>query len=133
MYRAAKLIKSETADCRGKSIRPPSVVYLSLTKTKSLISDKLYWLLRWVIAKPAKEDDDDFSSPEYSNSSDERRIPMLAQDAVHCATHARANMPKHVALGIAVRHMTRSKQLITMLSRMGHSSSYDDVEALDTN
>ena len=29
---------------------------------------------------------------------------MLAQDVVHCATHARANMPKQCdALGIAVR------------------------------
>ena len=133
LYRAAKLIKSDIAGCRGISIRPPSVVDLSLTKAKSLIPDSLYWLLRWVIAKPAKEDDDDFSSPECSNSSDERRILMLAHDVVHCATHARANMPKHVALGIAVRHMTRSKQLITMLSRMGHCSSYDDVEAMDTS
>ena len=58
---------------------------------------------------------------------------MLAQDVEHCATHARASMPKHVALGIAVRHMTRSKQLITMLSRKGHCSSSDDVEAMDTS
>ena len=58
---------------------------------------------------------------------------MLAQDVEHCATHARASMPKHVALGIAVRHMTRSKQLITMLSRKGHCSSSDDVEAMETS
>ena len=58
---------------------------------------------------------------------------MLAQDVEHCATHARASMPKHVALGIAVRHMTRSKQVITMLSRKGHCSSSDDVEAMDTS
>ena len=58
---------------------------------------------------------------------------MLAQDVVHCATHARANMPKNVALGIAVRHITRSKEFIIMLSRMGHFSSYDDVEAMDTS
>ena len=114
-------------------IRPPSVVDLFLTKTKSLIPDSLYWLQRWVIAKPEKEDDDDFSSPECSNSSDERRIMMLAQDVVHCASHARAKMPKHVALGIAVRHMARSKEFITMLSRMGQCSSYDDVEAMDTS
>ena len=56
-------------------------------------------------------------------------------------------MPRHVALGIAVRHTKRSKQLflwfsvriphgggiITMLSRMGQCSSYDDVEAMDTS
>ena len=41
-------------------------------------------------------------------------------------------MPKHVALGIAVRHTKRSKQLITMFSRMGPCSSYDDIEAMDT-
>ena len=115
------------------SIRSPSVVDLSLTKSKSLIPGSLYWLLRWVIAKPEKEDDDDVSSPESSNSSDERRILMLAQDVEHCATHSRASMPKYVALGIAVRHMTRSKQLITMLSRKGHCNSYDDVEAMDTS
>ena len=57
----------------------------------------------------------------------------LAQDVVHCATEARTNMPKHVALGIAVRHTKRSKQLITMFSRMGPCSSYDAIEAMDTS
>ena len=42
-------------------------------------------------------------------------------------------MPKHVALGIAIRHLTRSKQLITMLSRMCHCDSYDEVDAMDTS
>ena len=41
-------------------------------------------------------------SPTEFWSSDERRILTLTQDVVHCATEARANMPKHVALGIAV-------------------------------
>ena len=48
-------------------------------------------------------------SPTEFWSSDERRILTLAQDVVHCATEARANMPKHVALGIAVRHTKRLK------------------------
>ena len=101
LYSAAKLIKSEITDCLCISIRPPSVVDLSLTKAESLIPDSLHWLLRWVIiAKLEKEDDDDFESPSSRNSSDERRILMLAQDVVHCATPARVNMPKHVALGI---------------------------------
>ena len=133
LYRTAKLIKSEINECQGISVRPPNIMDLTLTKSKSVIPDSLDWLLRWVIAKPEKEDEDEFSAPECSNSSDERRVLMLAQDVVHCATHARTNMPKHVALGIAVRHMTRSKQLITMLSRMGHCDSYDDVEATDTS
>ena len=62
LYRAAKLIKSEITDRRGISIRPPSVVDVSLTNAKALIPDTIYWLLRWIIAKPEKENDDDFSS-----------------------------------------------------------------------
>ena len=69
-------------------------------------------------------------SPTEFWSSDERRILTLAQDVVHCATEARAKL--YVALGIAVRHTKRSKQLITMFSRMGPCSSYDDIEAMDT-
>ena len=127
------IVEWHLTDCHGISIRSLNVVDLSLTKAKSLIADSLYWLLRWVIAKPEKEDNDDFSSPECSNSSDEGRILMLAQDVEHCATHARASISKHVALGIAIRHMTMSKQLITMLSRNGHCSSYADVEAMYTS
>ena len=39
LYRAAKLIVLEIADCRGISIRPPSVVDSTLKKAKSLIPD----------------------------------------------------------------------------------------------
>ena len=62
LYRVAKLIKSDITDYRGISVRPPSVVDVSLTNAKALIPDIIYWLQRWIIAKPDKEDDDDFSS-----------------------------------------------------------------------
>ena len=51
----------------------------------------------------------------------------------HCASHSRIKMPKHVSLAISLRHLTGSKQLVTMLSRMGHCSSYDEVEIIDTS
>lgn len=57
---------------------------------------------------------------------------MIAQDIVHSATHGRVKTPKHVALGMSVRHITGSKQLITLLNRMGHCSSYEEIEAVDT-
>ena len=84
----------------------------------------------WVTAKPEKEGENEFSSPEYSNSSDERLVLIMVQNV---AAHVRTNMPKHVTLVIAVRHMTRWKPLINMLRRMGHRDSYDDVEAMDTS
>ena len=64
-------------------------------------------------------------------AADERKIIMLAQDILHCSSHGKIKTPKHVSLGVAVRHMTGSKDLITLLNRIGHSSSYDEVQAID--
>jgi len=67
------------------------------------------------------------------NETDERRIVMTCQDIVHCTSHARVKLPKHISLAIAVRHLKGSKQLITLLNRMGHCSSYEEVEMVDTS
>lgn len=48
-------------------------------------------------------------------------------------THARVKLPKHVSLAISVRHLTGSKQMITLLNRMGHCCSYEEVELVDTS
>ena len=42
-------------------------------------------------------------------------------------------MPKYTALGMPVHHMTRSKQLVTILSRMGHCESYKEMQAMETS
>ena len=34
---------------------------------------------------------------------------------------------------MSIHHLTGSKQLVTMLNRMGHCVSYDDVEVMDTS
>ena len=33
---------------------------------------------------------------------------------------------------MAIRHLTGCKQLVVLLNRMGHSSSYDEMRAVDT-
>ena len=41
-------------------------------------------------------------------------------------------MPKHVALGLTMRHMTGSSILICILNRFGHPVSHSDVLERDT-
>ena len=132
LYRVAKLIKGDITDCQGIPIRPPNLHDLTLISARSLIPESLYWILRWIISNPSSEEDE-FTSPRCNSKTDEKRILMLAQDVVHCASHSRIKMPKHVSLAISLRHLTGSKQLVTMLSRMGHCSSYDEVEIIDTS
>jgi len=51
---------------------------------------------------------------------------------VHCLSHGRIKLPKHVGLAMAVRHITGSKEIVTILNRLGHCSSYDEIERVDT-
>ena len=34
---------------------------------------------------------------------------------------------------MSVRHLTGSKQIVTMLNRMGNCSSYDEIESVDSS
>ena len=67
-----------------------------------------------------------------SIAADERRVLCLAQDLIHCASRGQVKLPKHVGLAMSVRHMTGSEQLVSILNRMGHCSSYDEIERMDT-
>ena len=58
---------------------------------------------------------------------------MLGQDIVQCSADGRVKTPKHASLAMSVRNQTGSKQLITMLNRMGHCYSYDETEVIDTS
>ncbi|KAK3785076.1 hypothetical protein RRG08_012626 [Elysia crispata] len=41
-------------------------------------------------------------------------------------------MPKHILLGVSVRHLTGSSQLIHILNRFGHTISYSAILEIET-
>ena len=49
---------------------------------------------------------------------------MIAQDIVSLGSIGKIKAPNHVDLAMSVHHLTGSKELITVLSRMGNCSSY---------
>lgn len=67
------------------------------------------------------------------SEADERHICAIAQDIIHATTHGRVKTSKHVGLAMSVRHRTGSKQVITLLKRLGHCSSYDVTEIMDSS
>ena len=64
---------------------------------------------------------------------DERQVLSIAQDIVHCCTNGRVKLPKHTSLAMCVYHLTSSRNLVTLLNRMGHCCSYDEMQAVDTS
>lgn len=136
VYSVAQIIRGEISQCKGIKLQPLNVDDLSLHNSKALLPRSLYWFLRWVITgEDYKGGSDGFceTGEPCSNLADERKIIMTGQDLLHCASHARVKLPKHVSLAISVRHLTGSKQMITLLNRMGHCCSYEEVELVDTS
>ena len=62
----------------------------------------------------------------------DRRCRSLAQVIIYATHQGRVKPPKHVALPIAVWHITDSAKLVTLLNRFGHGMSYSELEQLNT-
>lgn len=131
LYHAAQILKSTIKkEMNGINIQPVDLEDLSADKVKSFVPQNLYRFLCLVISNPDKIDGE---SPAATSDADERHILAIAQDIIHATSHGRVKTPKHVGLAMSVRHMTGSKQLITMLNRLGHCLSYDETERIDTS
>ena len=66
------------------------------------------------------------------NDALQRWVLLIGQDIVYCASNGKIKMHKHLALPVAVKHITGSSQLVTLLNQLGHSVSDSQVNALNT-
>ena len=128
IYKAAVIIRNNLSQCEGINDDPLSLEDFHMQKARALIPDNLYWLVRYVVSSEEYVAD---PSLTCLNVSHERKILMIRQDVVHAASNSRVKLPKHVSLGITIKHLTRLKQLITLLNRMGHCS-YEQTEIVET-
>ncbi|XP_077972179.1 uncharacterized protein LOC120332986 [Styela clava] len=61
-----------------------------------------------------------------------KKIYSICQDIVYLSKGGRMHMPKHMSLAMAVRHLTGSASLITLLNGLGHCVSNTLVLEYDT-
>ena len=61
-----------------------------------------------------------------------RKICSVGQDLLYIESHEELNTPKHTGLAIAVKHLTGSKQLVTMLNRLSHCVSNCQLGRINT-
>uniref|UniRef100_UPI00358E566E uncharacterized protein n=1 Tax=Myxine glutinosa TaxID=7769 RepID=UPI00358E566E len=61
-----------------------------------------------------------------------RLVFSIGQDLCRAVSDGKWKLPKHILLCVTVRHLFRSKQLTTILHRLGHSESYDFALELET-
>ena len=95
----------------------------------AVLNNFLAWVLTGV------NDDTKITLEEKVNVGNEevhRHVMSIAQDIVHAGSHGRIRTPKHFILPMTVHHLTRSEQLVTMLSRLGHGYSSSRIEEYET-
>ena len=59
-------------------------------------------------------------------------VLSIAQSITYVVSNGMKKMPKHVAIGVALRNSLIAKEFITILNRHGDCISYDDCLAIDT-
>ena len=57
----------------------------------------------------------------------------IAQDIVYGASNGSKLTPKHIGLSSTLRQMTRSRELVELFHKAGHTLSYHQVMAIDTS
>ena len=84
-------------------------------------------------------DDNDFQ-PQYlrdekvdlKGQSVKRLVQFFGQDLLYALSKGRQKAPKHVTISLTVKKLTGSKEMITLLNRYGHGTSYDQVLQIET-
>ena len=61
-----------------------------------------------------------------------RQVMAFMQDLVHIVSRGRVHTVKHLALPMAIRHITGSSRVITILNRFGHCSSMSVMQEFET-
>jgi len=71
-------------------------------------------------------------SSSQSTEKSSRLTSSIAQDICSASTGGMWTMPKHIMLGMTLRHLTGRADILTFLNRYGHCLSYTKIMELDT-
>ena len=130
LYMTAVHLKGLISDYKGcSSVWPPTADDLSMHAAKEGIPSALYNLLAWITGS---SDDVRHEGFVVTSPDNDRKLTSIAQDILYLASKGRVATPKHMALGMAIRHWTGSSNLITLLNGFGHSISHSAVLEYDT-
>ena len=61
-----------------------------------------------------------------------RLINSIGQDICRATTNSAWILPKHISLCLTLRHLFRSKELITLMNKLGHCENYSFTLELET-
>ncbi|XP_070560592.1 uncharacterized protein [Ptychodera flava] len=129
MIHTAMNIRGILDETEGVHNWPPREEDLTIQQSRSIVPTKLFNFLAWCTGTSQ----DFLTSERVDVPADvESKLLSICQDLVSLSSRGRKVTPKHLSLGMAVRHMTGSSSLIGLLNGLGHCISHSSVLEHDT-
>ena len=129
-YLSALNIGHAISDVRGfEQYWPPTTVHYENSSWEAAIPVALYNTLAWMTGASDEICHDRFVSMSAENH---QKLVSIVQDIIYFASKGRTQTPKHLSLGLTIRHWSGSSRLIELLSGFGHCVSHSVVLQYDT-
>ncbi|XP_041359488.1 uncharacterized protein LOC121375875 [Gigantopelta aegis] len=122
----AAIKAQQSMECRW----PPTSDDLNVRSCETVIPVELYNMLAWIVGAS-----DECTIVDRVTVPQKTHLLLLSicQDIVYMSSNGRNQTPKSLALGLAVRHLTGSGQVMQLLNKFGHCASPDVVRGLETS
>ena len=68
---------------------------------------------------------------ELASELDRCHVLSVAQDIIHCVTRGRIKTAKHVGMPLAMKHISGSAKVVSLLNRFGHGLSATQMQEVE--
>ena len=130
LYNAALILQNKLKEMPKLNLPwPPLASDLTLDNVKKVVPCELFNVLAWICGLSSEPTLSEYVPIEGKNSA---KLTSIAQDLVHLSSRGRNPTPKSIALAMAVRQMTGSASVVSLLSGLGHCMSHSFVLCHET-
>ena len=131
LFEAATILRSDLKNINGITMTDTS--NLNNKMAERLVPDSVYAFLHWLI-----NGSNDVDTPinkdmaNIQNAGRHESILSIGQDLLWAVSNGRQQTAKHIGLAMTVKHLTGSKQLISVINKFGHCASYPTIQRFET-
>ena len=113
---------------------PPKPTDISDQAASAQVPTPLFNFLAWLLlGDNASQGLSLHEKVELASESESGRCHVIsvAQDTIHCVTCGRIKTAKHVGLPLAMKHISGSAKVVSLLNRFGHGLSATQMQEVE--
>ncbi len=130
LYNAALILREKVQEIPKLNLSwPPLASDLTMDNVRKVVPCELFNVLAWICGFSSEPTLSEYVPIEGKNSA---KLTSIAQDLVNLASGGRNPTPKSIALAMALRQLTGSASVISLLSGLGHCMSHSFVLCHET-